>query len=961
MKAGRLLPAFRSAFPILFALALVSAVTAGIPGFVNFETAPVHPIALGPDGRTLAVCNLPASRLELFDVSSGVPVPAGSVGVGLDPVTVRFASSNELWVVNHISSSISIIDLAARTVVATLGTPAGPGDLVFAGNPRRAWVSCSRTNAVFIIDPATRAGITSIAIDGERPRAMATSPDGSKVYVAIFESGNGTTILGRKLTALFSAPAPGPIDAATGPYAGADPPPNFGSIFSPPINPDTASRIPPRVSHIVRKTAEGRWVDDNNADWTEWVSGTNAALSGRIQGWDLPDRDLAIIDTVTLEVSYAQRLMNLCMAVGVNPISGQIALVGTDGTNEKRFEPLLNGVFLRVNLALVDPLTRSSRIRDLNPHLDYVTRTLPEAQRSLGLGDPRGIEWSSDGTRAYITGMGSRNLIIVDAVGDRVTQPIELGEGPTGIAIDEARARLYVWNRFSATISVVDTGAGVVVTNVPHFDPTPDIVRKGRRHLYDTRKNSGTGIASCASCHPDARMDRLAWDLGDPSGVLLTNRIGFANVIFHPMKGPMVTQTLQDIISPTNFNGQAITQQALHWRGDRRNIEEFNPTFTALLARDTQLSSNEMAEFKQTLASIHFPPNPLRTFSNSLPASVPLPGHVGRLTNNVGAPLPSGNPQLGLQRYVGNCRVCHDFNSGRMGVTNIGNIPRNGTEGFLVFSQLRSLPDKLGADFSSTNGRSGFGLMHDGRVDTLSRFMLDGFATLSTTDQLVADMVAFLLCFSGSDLFPNPSKPSQDVPAATGQQVTFASSAPPPQLTAMFDLVIRTNSRLELVLRGKKSGQMRGWLLRRPTQEFQSDRHDETAATMGEVIATAAPGNEFTATLVPEGSGVRFALDGDGDGYFDTSEAEAGFNAADPLSHPDWIVNISRSGSQVGLSWLSTPGTRYILEFSGVLSVATHDWNALGAPLLASTNITTYTDSPPAQASQRFYRVRKEP
>ena len=242
----------------------------------------MHPIALGPDGRTLAVCNLPDNRVELFDVSSGVPVPIGSVAVGLDPVSVRFASSNELWVVNHISSSISIIDVAAQNVVATLETPAGPGDVVFAGTPRRAWISCSRTNAVFVIDPVTRTAVTNIAIEGERPRAMATSPDGSKVYVAIFESGNGTTILGRKLTPLLNPPAPGPLDATNGPYARRRSTAERRPEFSP--RPRVITNTPPRVSHIVRKNAAGRWMDDNNGDWTEWVSGTNAALSSRVPG-----------------------------------------------------------------------------------------------------------------------------------------------------------------------------------------------------------------------------------------------------------------------------------------------------------------------------------------------------------------------------------------------------------------------------------------------------------------------------------------------------------------------------------------------------------------------------------------------------------------------------------------------------------------------------------------------------
>jgi YVTN family beta-propeller protein len=116
--------------------------------FVNFETAPVHPLALSPDGTVLALCNLPDNRLELFDVSSGTAVPIGNVPVGLDPVSVRFRSNEEVWVVNHISDSISIVDLTAMRVVATLDTGDGPSDILFGGEPLRAFVSCAGANEV---------------------------------------------------------------------------------------------------------------------------------------------------------------------------------------------------------------------------------------------------------------------------------------------------------------------------------------------------------------------------------------------------------------------------------------------------------------------------------------------------------------------------------------------------------------------------------------------------------------------------------------------------------------------------------------------------------------------------------------------------------------------------------------------------------------------------------------------
>src|SRR5262245_23425567 len=118
--------------------------------FINFETALIHPVELGPDARTLAVCNLPDNRIELFDVSSGVPQPTASILVGHDPVSVRFRSTNELWVVNHISATVNIVDLNSRQIVTTVRTKTGPADLVFAGNPKRAYVSCPKEDLIQI-------------------------------------------------------------------------------------------------------------------------------------------------------------------------------------------------------------------------------------------------------------------------------------------------------------------------------------------------------------------------------------------------------------------------------------------------------------------------------------------------------------------------------------------------------------------------------------------------------------------------------------------------------------------------------------------------------------------------------------------------------------------------------------------------------------------------------------------
>jgi DNA-binding beta-propeller fold protein YncE len=637
----------------------------------NFENNPVHPVALSPDATRLAVCNLPDDRLEIFDVTSGAPVSLGSVTVGLDPVTVRFRTATEMWVANYVSSSISIVDLPSMRVTATLSVSNEPADVVFGGAPPLAFISCERFSLVQVVNPSNLLTVTNIAIDGKRPRAMAVSPDGSTVYAAIFQSGNASTIISTGIGPLQSLPPANPVTFPDTPYGGVDPPPNRGTNFFPALNATLSNAPAPIAGMIVKKNTTGRWMDDNQGDWTDFISGANAALTGRPPGWDMPDHDLAVINAATFSVNYATGLMNLCMALGINPATGQTAVVGTDAINQIRFQPVLDGIFVRVEMALVDPLALTNHLLDLSPHLNYQTPLVLDSLRQLSLGDPRAILWSSDGTRGYITGMDSGNLIVIDAQGNRVgtNPPIDLGEGPTGMALDEGRGRLYVYNRFDGSISTVDISNQVVAATLPLFDPTPAVIKTGRPFFYDSHMTSGLGQAACASCHVDGRNDGLAWDLGDPTSTIqvIDSTCNFANPLpavtnnYHPMKGPMTTPTLQDVIGHEPF----------HWRGDRPGIEQFNIGFTNMQAMPDGLDTNEMQELKSFLGMIGFGPNSFRQLDNSLSTNLALPGQfaLGRGVLPAGAPLPNGNAANGLAIFTDEqtpnaCILCHTLPTG---------------------------------------------------------------------------------------------------------------------------------------------------------------------------------------------------------------------------------------------------------------------------------------------------------
>jgi DNA-binding beta-propeller fold protein YncE len=885
---------------------------------VNWETPHVTPLALTPGGARLLAVNTPDNRLEVFTFAAGRLVRALSIPVGLDPVSVRARTDGEAWVVNHVSDSISVVDLALGHVVATLATDDEPCDVVFAGLPSRAFVSCSQANTVLVFDPLDLAAPpVRIPIRGEDPRALAVSRNGDTVYAAIFDSGNRTTVLGGGAVENIGFP-PNVVSDADGPHGGANPPPNAGAAFDPPLAPGLPA--PPPVGLIVRQDHAGRWLDDSGGDWTEKVSGAKAADSGRPVGWKLLDHDVAVIDAATLAVSYADGLMNLNMALAVHP-TGAVTVVGTEALNVIRFEPRVRGTFVRARVAGFLPANPGTVVRrDLNPHLDYSIPTVPQGERDKSIGDPRGIVWNATGTKAYITGMGSNNVIVVDALGRRagLAPAIEVGEGPTGIVLDPGRAQLYVLDKFEASISVVSTVTETEVARVPFFDPSPPAIKRGRKHLYDTHETSGNGVVACASCHVDARMDHLAWDLGVPDGAMKavdnTQNLG-ANVPllntgfedWHPMKGPMLTQTLQDIVG----------KEPHHWRGDRDGLEEFSGAFVGLLGDDETLTAAEMQEFEDFLATIFYPPNPFRNADNTLPTNLPLPGHytTGRFAP-AGQPLPNGNALAGLNSFrppvlldmaVVACVTCHTrstgagtdhrlvgftyqpFPVGPKGEHHLALVSQDGLSNVsMKVPHLRNLYERTGFNLTQPESTAGFGYVHDGSVDSIERFVDEPVFGVRS-DQETANLVALMLAFGGTTasfgsttaLLEPPGPTSQSSHAAVGKQLTLDGPASADEDARLDMLVTLAGAgQVGLVAKGRQAGLARGWYYV-GSDVFQSDRQKHTLSRAA-LEALAAPGAELTFTVVPKVSERRIGVDRDADGWYDRDELDAGSDPADP-------------------------------------------------------------------------------
>ena len=123
---------------------------------MTFESPHVRPLAFSDTRLKLYAVNTEQGTLEVFDASSGALVHSDVIPVGVEPVTVRLRRSAagkdiQAWVINHISDSVSIIDLDLGTVIETLAVGDAPTDVAIdnfdVGNGR-ACVVVSREHSL---------------------------------------------------------------------------------------------------------------------------------------------------------------------------------------------------------------------------------------------------------------------------------------------------------------------------------------------------------------------------------------------------------------------------------------------------------------------------------------------------------------------------------------------------------------------------------------------------------------------------------------------------------------------------------------------------------------------------------------------------------------------------------------------------------------------------------------------
>jgi hypothetical protein len=435
--------------------------------------------------------------------------------------------------------------------------------------------------------------------------------------------------------------------------------------------------------------------------------------------------------------------------------------------------------------------------------------------------------------------------------------------------------------------------------------------------LYDAVATSGNGETSCSSCHIFGDFDSLAWNLGDPDGALGTDNQPQPDPIleltnptgpFHPMKGPMTTQTLRGLS----------THGAMHWRGDRADgffgtdpctepgyaeanstnapcdedpaFRNFIVAFEGLVGKEGTITGVEMQQFADFMLQVQLPPNPVRNLDNSLTPDQ-QEGEDKWFSCGPGttecAPL-DGN----ATDTVEDCDGCHSLDplNGFFGAG--GEQSFEGEPQHAKVPHNRNMYQKIGMFGVSGGQVRGTGFLHDGSVDTMKTFVGAGLFDLNNQEE--DDLEQFLLAFP------------TDIAPIVGQQVTigpgnFANGDVNGRIALIdtragiaFESSVLGGvvTECDVIVKTVEGGVEKGYYSENGGTYTPDDNGpDISEATLRAKANPVGDAQSITYTAVPPGSGQRMGVDRDQDGLGNGVETNTGI-----------FVNPDNTGSNPALA-----------------------------------------------------------
>lgn len=619
--------------------------------FVNYEDPQVKPVAIAACGTHdyVLVCNTPDNSVEIYKAEWSLQAPIARVGVGLSPVTVKWdPSTNCFFTCNYLGDSVTRVSLE---VVPASGS---------APETVRAWLE--QTEYV-----------------GDEPSDIAFDPSAGTAVVTLHASGSVIRI------------NKGDLSAVTG----VEP---IGAFIPAGFTNSTAPFVPfvgPLPFWFLKQARRVEILRDTRG----YVLNTMGGEQGGRSPYDFGMAAIVPVSSGGLAIHPVGTIGSTVLGCAVNATQDKMFIVSQiaqnldrNGVDEVNDEPT---GFVQTWLKVVDLPTNGSAPTVRSDPTGVAGTTLPSIDLNRNYGTPSPVTPMPAGDRlAQVTDVvlvpnptpGQPELVVLAGFGSEciailtpstanangyTRQFVPIGKqstgsysaaGPRGLAFSARSSQpgsgttglVFVMNRLDNSVAVVNPYAPATTTVVGRplaNDPTPDIIRIGRKFLYTATATSGLeqeNMVSCSSCHVDARTDGLRWRLGDlHDGVVIADRLvdgidmsdgviprnANSEPIFPKDKPETVTQTLQGLVNshlePDSM--QWLTTNApYHWRGDKESFTDFNEAFVNLQRMSSPFSTNpplgispsDMEDYASFINTIHHPPNPQQAWDRVYHGSI---------------------------------------------------------------------------------------------------------------------------------------------------------------------------------------------------------------------------------------------------------------------------------------------------------------------------------------------------
>jgi YVTN family beta-propeller protein len=291
------------------------------------------------------------------------------------------------YATNSNSSSVSVIDIATNSVIATVGVGRRPIGVAFTPNGSRAYVANSGSNSVSVIDTATKAVIANVRVESF-PQGLAITPNGSRAYVANSGSASVSVIDTASNTVIAT------VEAGIAPVGVA-------------ITPDGSRAY---VTNSVENTFGSVSVIDTASKTLITTVGVGVRPIGVAIA---PDRSRAYVaNTTSGSISVID--------TASNTVIGMVAM----------FQPV--GVAITPDGTRAYVTNSSANFGSVSV-VDTASNTVIA---TVGVGaDPQGLAITPDGTRAYVTSFASNSVFVIDTATNSVTTTVAVGGAPVGVAV----------------------------------------------------------------------------------------------------------------------------------------------------------------------------------------------------------------------------------------------------------------------------------------------------------------------------------------------------------------------------------------------------------------------------------------------------------------------------------------------------------------------------------------------